>query len=89
MSTMQPFDVVSARPLAGASPLGGGAESAAGASATPAFQNLLDRLEALARTPTGEVKSADDLQLALRKAEDDYVAAMDLRRRLEDAIRGG
>jgi hypothetical protein len=65
-----------------------------GAAETPAppadatFRRLLERLETLVRTPAAPVADAADLQLALRRAEDDYVVAMDLRRQLEAAVRG-
>lgn len=62
------------------------------------FRRLLEQLENLSRsadkaTPKIEgddevpVDEADDLKDALRRADDDFVAAMDLRRRLEEAFR--
>ena len=62
------------------------------------FRRLLERLENLSR-PTGNagsqnvgpqktgIEDADELKDALRRAEDDFVAAMDLRRQLEEAFR--
>jgi hypothetical protein len=61
----------------------------AAASGSLVFRRLLESIESLARTPASEVQSADDLPQALRRAEDDYVAAMELRRQLEQAISGG
>ncbi|MEZ5966723.1 MAG: hypothetical protein R3F56_22990 [Planctomycetota bacterium] len=58
------------------------------APTNPTFQRLLDSLESLARSPTPAVGDAESLQHALRRAEDDFVVAMDLRRRLEEAVRG-
>lgn len=62
------------------------------------FRRLLEQLENLSRPPDTavvgkagaeepEVTDADDLQDALRRAEDDFVSAMDLRRQLEEAFR--
>ena len=65
--------------------LGGGAGNAT-------FQRLLENLESLARASASAsasaVTDADGLQQALRRADDDYVAAMDMRRRLLDALGG-
>lgn len=84
--TTHSIDPTPVRPLPAAGEAAGATE---GAPASLAFRGLLERLENLARAPASEVSNADDLQHALRRAEDDYVAAMDLRRRLEDAVRGG
>lgn len=62
--------------------LGGG-----GGNAT--FRRLLENLEGLARTPSAKITDAEDLQHALRRADDEFVTAMDLRRRLLEAVRGG
>jgi hypothetical protein len=52
------------------------------------FRRLLERLEKLARPDrSAEVKDADGLQEALRGADDGFVSAMDLRRKLEEAFR--
>ena len=57
------------------------------------FRRLLEQLENLsrptekARTEEPEVTDAEDLKDALRRAEDDFVSAMDLRRQLEEAFR--
>ena len=52
------------------------------------FRRLLEQLEQLSKSGEDKVvEDADDLRDALRKAEDDYVSAMDLRRRLEEAFR--
>ena len=52
------------------------------------FRRLLEKLEQLSKNSEEKVvEDADDLRDALRKAEDDYMAAMDLRRKLEEAFR--
>jgi flagellar hook-basal body complex protein FliE len=62
----------------------------------PAFRRMLERLEELARqgksTPAADVSEADtgnteEFMDAMKKADDDFVAAMDLRRKLEEAYR--
>ena len=72
-----------------------------GVSNDPAFRRMLERLEELARqgasspaadTPKTDNADADtdateEFMDAMRKADDDFVAAMDLRRKLEDAYR--
>lgn len=55
---------------------------------SPEFRRLLEKLEKLSTKSEGAVvKDAKGLQDALRKAEDDFVSAMDLRRKLEEAFR--
>jgi hypothetical protein len=52
------------------------------------FRRLLEQLEQLA--PAGDppiVPDVDELQRAVRRADDDYRTAMDLRRLLEQAYR--
>ena len=75
---------------------GPGPAAAAPATATtgsPEFRRLLDSLEKLRRpapaaAPTGGTDSdADRLQHALHTADAEFSAAMDLRRRLEEAFR--
>jgi hypothetical protein len=72
-------------PLAPAAPADGTPATVADPAA---FRRILERLEQLARTepPTG-VKDAEDLADAMRKAEDGFTSAMDLRRQLETAFR--
>ena len=57
-------------------------------SIAPKFQALLDRLQQLtAEQPRAEdVDTPETLQRALQTAEDGFVAAMDLRRQLEEAF---
>lgn len=62
--------------------------SLGGAVGETPFRRLLERLEALAQAPAAPVADAEGLQQALRRADDDYVVAMDLRRRIEAAVRG-
>lgn len=81
---MHSVDPTTTRPVAPVANEPGAVEAA-----SPAFRRLLERLEGLARAPAPTVGNADDLQHALRRAEDDYVVAMDLRQRLEEAVRGG
>lgn len=56
---------------------------------TPQFQELLERLQKLASQQQSpeEVDSPEELQDALRTADDGFVAAMDLRRQLEEAFK--
>ena len=56
---------------------------------SPRFQELLERLQRLtAKQPNAEeVDSPETLQQALRTADEGFVAAMDLRKQLEDAFR--
>lgn len=83
MSAVGPVDA----PRSG-SPAGEGAPLAA-AEASPRFQELLDRLQRLTATQprADEVDSPETLRQALRTADEGFVAAMDLRRQLEDAFR--
>lgn len=63
--------------------------AANGPSASPRFQELLERLQKLAaeqRRPD-DVETPEQLEDALRTADDGFVAAMDLRRQLEDAFK--
>jgi hypothetical protein len=68
------------------------APTAAAPSATegsPRFQELLERLQKLAaeQPKADEVDTPETLQEALRTADDGFVAAMDLRQKLEEAFR--
>ncbi|MFT4512078.1 MAG: hypothetical protein ACI89X_000545 [Planctomycetota bacterium] len=56
---------------------------------SPRFQELLERLQKItAQQPVAEeVESPEELQDALRTADDGFVAAMDLRRQLEAAFK--
>lgn len=56
---------------------------------SPRFQELLERLQKItAEQPVAdEVESPEQLQQALRTADDGFVAAMDLRRQLEEAFK--
>ncbi|MEO6594695.1 MAG: hypothetical protein ABIP94_08070 [Planctomycetota bacterium] len=57
---------------------------------TPSFQKLIDSLERLVaeHRDLPPAKDAEQLQAALRAADDGFVTAMDLRKRLEAAFRG-
>lgn len=78
-------------------PLGVGGAPAAAPTTTPAatnaesgqFLELLERLQRLAEQhrTTPPVENADQLQAAMRSADDGFQAAMDLRRQLEHAFR--
>ncbi len=72
-------------PLAPAAPVTGATSTAADPAA---FRRILERLEQLAQAqPAPEVKDTEGLADALRKAEDGFTSAMDLRRQLEAAFR--
>ncbi len=82
-------------PIRGVHPVGGsGAPQPAGAPPVAdglEFRRLLERLEELAQRenapatpPAADVETFRD---AVRAADDDFAAAMDLRRRLEEAFR--
>jgi hypothetical protein len=52
------------------------------------FRRLLERLENVARKPsTDDVEDIDKLRDAVRRADDDFAAVMDLRNQLEKAYR--
>ena len=63
----------------------------------PQFRRMLERLEEIARQnevvkkeaskKTDKAAGTDEFMHALKKADDDFVAAMDLRRKLEEAYR--
>ena len=57
-------------------------------SGSPRFQELLERLQriAAAQPEAEQIENPEQLQDAVRKADDGFVAAMDLRRQLEDAF---
>lgn len=65
------------------------APAAAASEASPRFQELLERLQKLAaeQPKAEEVDTPETLQEALRTADDGFVAAMDLRRQLEEAFK--
>ena len=55
-----------------------------------AFRELLDQMQELARGREADAASAPtapEFTEAMRRADEDYVTLMDLRRRLEDAFR--
>jgi len=56
---------------------------------SPKFQELLERLQKItAEQPKAEeVDTPETLQQALRTADDGFVAAMDLRKQLEEAFK--
>lgn len=56
---------------------------------SPKFQELLERLQKIAadQPKAEEVDTPETLQDALRTADDGFVAAMDLRRQLEEAFK--
>ncbi|HEX5052297.1 MAG TPA: hypothetical protein VFZ65_11025 [Planctomycetota bacterium] len=66
-----------------AAPQGPGAEPTS-------FQRLLDSLDQLVQEhrQAPPVQNAEQLQAAIRAADDGFVTAMDLRKRLEEAFRG-
>ena len=76
------------RAVAGGRPALDGATSAA-QDASPRFQELLERLQRLAASQprADEVDSPETLRQALQTADEGFVAAMDLRRQLEEAFR--
>ena len=80
MSDVSQVNSADAHPTAGPS-------STARASA-PNFQAMLDRLQRLtSEQPRAEdVDTPETLQRALQTADDGFVAAMDLRRQLEEAF---
>jgi hypothetical protein len=83
MTTVGHVDAaVTARPAAEAT-------QTAATEASPRFQELLERLQRLTATQTNAeaVDSPESLRQALRTADEGFVAAMDLRRQLEDAFR--
>lgn len=83
MNDLNPISPVA--PLAPTAPAAG---APAVATDPAAFRRILERLEQLARTkPPTEVKDAEGLADAMRKAEDGFTSAMDLRRQLESAFR--
>lgn len=55
----------------------------------PRFQELLERLQKIAseQPQADQVDSPEGLRDALRTADDGFVAAMDLRKQLEEAFR--
>ena len=58
--------------------------------ASPRFQELLEKLQRLAadgKTATEEVDGPERLLDSLRTADDGFVAAMDLRQKLEEAFK--
>jgi len=67
-----------------ASKLGG-----AGTAEGSGFQALLERLQQFTSSPkeAPPVADADDLQAAMRAADQSFTTAMDLRRQLEEAFR--
>lgn len=79
-------------PIKGIGPVPGPGEGQGGSSPRPGeteFRRILEQLEQLSRPgpeKTGE-PDPDDFARELRKAEDDYMSVMDLRRRLEEAFR--
>jgi len=66
-----------------------GGAGATGTAASSGFQALLERLQQFATSPTETppVADADDLQVAMRAADQSFTTAMDLRRQLEEAFR--
>lgn len=63
---------------------------AAGAAGSTEFRRLLEQLETVARSANGSPESVtdiDNLREAMKKADDDFEAVMQLRKQLEDAYR--
>lgn len=60
-------------------------------SKDPAFRRMLERLEELAGQSGApkdwQTSSTDQFMDALKKADEDFITAMDLRRKLEEAYR--
>jgi len=56
---------------------------------SPRFQDLLERLQKIAseQPEAEEIDGPEQLRDALRTADDGFVAAMDLRRQLEEAFK--
>lgn len=82
----------SLRPVTGVGPVDvAPAPAAPSATDALAFQRLLDSLQKLTaeqrRTNDGNGDGAEQLQHALKAADDGFVTAMDLRQRLEAAFR--
>ena len=57
------------------------------------FRRMLERLEAIAKQTSGSRADVDKVQgteafmKAMKKADEDFITAMDLRRKLEEAYR--
>ena len=69
---------------------GDGAAKTSGSTNPKAFQNVLEELQGLAKNAAAaapETKDVNEFSNAMRKAEDEFTALMDLRRRLEEAFR--
>ena len=66
-----------------------GQAPAAESGGSPRFQELLERLQRIAdeQRAAEDVDSPEQLRDALRTADDGFVAAMDLRRQLEEAFK--
>lgn len=65
------------------------AQPPARSEVSPRFQELLERLQKIAseQPQVEDIDSPEQLQNALRTADDGFVAAMDLRRQLEEAFK--
>ena len=68
---------------------GGAAAPPSESPETSRFRELFEKLQRLSREQREQapVESADDLQQAMRNAEDRFQTAMDVRRQLEEAFR--
>lgn len=79
----------SVRSIPGVAPIGGSAPATPAPADSLSFQRLLDSLQKLTaeQRRTGGGDGAEQLQQALKAADDGFVTAMDLRQRLEAAFR--
>jgi hypothetical protein len=84
MTDLDPVAPRAVGPVADALP-----RALAGAGGDATFRRLLESLEGMARAPAAPIADADDLQRALRRADEEFATAMELRQRLLAAVRGG
>lgn len=83
-------DIVITPQVGGANAVAAPSPAEAGRQASPRFQELLEKLQRIAadqKTATEEVDGPERLRDALRTADDGFVAAMDLRQKLEEAFK--
>jgi hypothetical protein len=73
-------------PIDTLAPVGPQPAATAAGNASPEFRRILERLEQLAQHSTPAAPDVDQLQDALRAADDGFASAMELRRKLEAAF---